>query len=141
MARPRKQPAEQRVTRLTTRVTPAELAHVEHQARTAGLTAAEFLRRLALGATVISRRPRGDDAMLVELNRIGVNINQLARAANSGMPPASADLRAALAQLHRVLQALHRCEGGPPLASGGIDAGQGAGDLRGDGVGGLGHGP
>jgi hypothetical protein len=49
--------------------------------------------------------------------------------------------RAALAQLHRVLEALHRCEGGPPLASGGIDAGQGAGDLRGDGAGGLDRGP
>jgi hypothetical protein len=111
MARPRKQPTEQRVTRLTTRVTLAELAHVERQAFAAGLTAAEFLRRLALGATVTPRRPRADDALLVELNRIGVNINQLARAANSGAPPASAALRAALAQLRGVLEALHRGAG------------------------------
>ena len=126
MARPRKQPAEQRGTRLTTRVTQAELAHVERQASAVGLTAAEFLRRLALGATVAPRRPRSDDALLVELNRLGVNINQLARAANSGMPPASADLRAALAQLRGTLEALHRCEAAPSPASGGIDAGQGS---------------
>jgi hypothetical protein len=135
MARPRKQPAEQRVTRLTTRVTLAELA----QASAAGLTAAEFLRRL--GATVTPRRPRADDALLVELNRIGVNINQLARAANSGMPPASADLRAALAQLRGVLEALHRREASPTSAPGSINAGQGAGSPRGDGMGGLCRGP
>lgn len=59
MACPCKQPAKQRVTHLpTAHVTLAELAHVERQAIAAGLTAAESLRRLALGATVASCRAR-----------------------------------------------------------------------------------
>jgi alkylhydroperoxidase family enzyme len=106
MARPRKQLAEQRATRLTARVTPAELAQVEAQALAAGLTSAEFVRRCVMGGQVMARRSRIEDAAIVELIRVGNNLNQMARATNSGHPPASAELRAALDQLRSVLERL-----------------------------------
>ena len=112
----------QRTTRLPCpRVTLAELAHVERQALTAGLATVEFVRRLVLGMRVAPRRLRIEDAAIVELIHVGNNLNQMARATNSGNPPASAELRAALAQLRGVLERLHR-----------LDADDGAGE-RGDG--------
>ena len=107
MSRPRKQPAEKRSLRLpAASVTPAEFAEVERQASVAGLSAPEFVRRCVLGRQVAPRRARTDEAMLVELNRIGVNINQMARATNAGRPPASTELQAALAKLRAVLEEL-----------------------------------
>lgn len=107
MARPSKHPAEQRSVRLPSpRVTPAELAFVERQAITAGLASPDYIRRLALGRHVAPRRSRIDDAMLLELNRIGVNINQMARAINSGHAPITAELRGALAALRALLEQL-----------------------------------
>ena len=131
MTRPRKQPAEQRLTRLPCpRVTPAELAHVERQAITAGLSAAEFVRRAALGVSIAPRRSRSDDALLVELNRIGVNLNQMARATNSGRPPLAGELLAALAELRSALEKLHRSEREAEAACGQIDADSSAGETR-----------
>jgi hypothetical protein len=87
MARPRKQPVEQRSARLpTARVTLAELADVERQALTAGLATAEFVRRCVLGREIIARRSRIEDAAIVELIRVGNNLHQMARATNSGHP-------------------------------------------------------
>ena len=107
MARPRKHPAEQRSARLpNARVTPAELADVERQALTAGLATAEFVRRCVLGQQIIARRSRIEDAAIVELIRVGNNLNQMARATNSGHPPGSAELRAALDQLRSMLERL-----------------------------------
>ena len=106
MARPRKQSAEQRLARLNARVTPVELAYVEGQALAAGICASEFVRRAALGQRIAPRRTRSIDAVLVELSRIGVNINQMARATNSGRPPASAELHTALTELRSVLEKL-----------------------------------
>ena len=131
MTRPRKQPAEQRLARLPCpRVTPAELAYVEQQAITAGLGAAEFVRCCALGVSIVPRRSRSDDALLVELNRIGVNLNQMARATNSGRPPLAGELRAALAELHDALIRLHRSEWKAEPACGQIDVDGGAAETR-----------
>lgn len=85
MARPKKQPHERRTERFNLRFTVAELAHVEQQARAAGLDPTEYLRRRALGYTVPAAPARRTDPALVsELNRIGVNVNQLARAVHTG---------------------------------------------------------
>ena len=132
MARPRKQPAEQRSVRMPCpRVTPAELAHVEAQALAAGLATADFVRRLVLGIRVAPRRSRIENAAIVELIRVGNNLNQMARATNSGHPPASADLRAALGVLRGVLERLHQSDcGGEPQADT-IDASRDAGSPAG----------
>ena len=123
MSRPRKQPAEKRSLRLpAASVTPAEFAEVERQASVVGLSAPEFVRRCVLGRRIAPRRTHSDDAILVELNRIGVNINQMARATNSGRPPLAGDLRAALAALLRTLERLHQSECRPQPEFGKIDA-------------------
>lgn len=86
MARPKKLADERREHRHNLRFTLAEKLHIESQAMAAGLDVAEYLRRRAVGYTVPpapSRRGH-DPALISELNRIGVNVNQLARAVHRG---------------------------------------------------------
>lgn len=85
MARPKKQPHETRDQRFNLRLTLAEIDHVRAQAAAAGLDPHEYARRRALGHAVPPAPQRGSDPALVsELNRIGVNVNQLARATHRG---------------------------------------------------------
>lgn len=80
MGRPRKDEHEQRSDRTSVRFTTAEKAFVEEQAARAGMVPADFIRRRALGQPVQASPRRADASMLSELHRIGVNVNQLARA-------------------------------------------------------------
>ena len=85
MARPKKAPEEQRAARVPhARLTIAELALIEREAAAAGLDRAEFTRRRLLGQRVTPSRVIADERLLVEINRIGVNLNQIAKAANLG---------------------------------------------------------
>ena len=85
MARPTKQDHEKRSETARFRVTLAEREHIRAQAEAAGLTEAEYLRRRTLGYRVPPAPSRSADPALVsELNRIGVNVNQLARASHRG---------------------------------------------------------
>ena len=85
MARPTKQEHEKRTARLpAARVTLAELAYVQEQAANAELSLTDYIRTLALHEEVKPARTPVEDSLLVELNRIGVNINQVAHAANVG---------------------------------------------------------
>ena len=85
MARPRKPEAERRSRTIGVRVTTAEAAEIAERAGAARMTRGGYMRCRALGqpireATVhrLGARERG------ELHRIGVNLNQIARALNSG---------------------------------------------------------
>jgi uncharacterized protein (DUF1778 family) len=72
------------------RATAEEYAAVENEAENAGLTRSSYVREKLLAApkTRSRRRVRADVAalakLIAELNRIGGNINQIARAANYG---------------------------------------------------------
>lgn len=79
MARPKKQPDEQRLSSVRADLTLAEKAFVQEQAATAGLSEAEYTRRRVLGVTVRPAPRRADASMVAELNRVGINVNQLAR--------------------------------------------------------------
>lgn len=91
MARPTKLAHEKREHRHNLRFTTAEIAHIAEQAARAQLPVTDYLRARATGHVVASPRS-GVDAQLVhqlnalgqELKAIGNNVNQLARAANSG---------------------------------------------------------
>jgi hypothetical protein len=103
MARPSKHEHEKRSETARFRVTLAEREHIRAQAEAAGIGEAEYLRRRALGYQVPPAPARSADPALVsELNRIGVNVNQLARAAHRGSEftrywrDVGADLRAVL---------------------------------------------
>jgi len=86
MARPRKLVHEKRDRRFNLRLTPAELAHLHLQAQRAGLNPHEYARRRALGHALVVNggAQKADPALVSELNRVGVNVNQLARATNMG---------------------------------------------------------
>ena len=64
------------------RVTPAERERIERKAYGSYRTVSRYLRDCALGKKIIV--VPGVDALADELRRIGVNLNQIARAVNSG---------------------------------------------------------
>lgn len=86
MARPEKDPNEKLSEVVRLRLTVAEHEHVRAQADAAGVTVSDYLRRRAVGYRVPEGggRRAGDPAIVSELNRIGVNVNQLARAVHRG---------------------------------------------------------
>ena len=100
MARPRKAPEEKRDKALNPRLTTAELAEIEANARALGITPGDFMRRCSLRyslpATLAMQR---QNAMLrTEFTRATVNLNQIARHLNAGGGRSAA--------LERELQAL-----------------------------------
>ncbi|MDP4026623.1 plasmid mobilization relaxosome protein MobC [Methylobacterium sp. NEAU 140] len=104
MGRPTKADADRRTMQLPpVRVTEAEFAAVSRQAAAAGLSVTDYLRQLTLTGRAVPRRGAVDDRLLVELNRIGVNLNQVARSANAG-DPVTAELGGVIARLHGVLE-------------------------------------
>lgn len=104
MARPAKAAEESRTERLPDlRVTPAERAFVEAQAmRARARSVSDYCRAAILRQQVRARLTAPTDALLVELNRIGVNLNQIAKGFNGGrgLPP---DFPHVLARLDRAL--------------------------------------
>lgn len=103
MARPTKQPHERRSERFNLRFTIAELAHIEQQARTAGIDPTEYLRRRALGYEVPPAPRRADASLVSELNRVGQNVNQIARNLNSDRSERQ-EVDVVLAELRGVLE-------------------------------------
>ena len=104
MGRPRKAPEERRDERLPApRVTSDELGFVVQQANAAGIDMAEFIRRRALGRRVAPARAVADDRLLLEINRIGVNLNQISRAAHLGKT-LEGKLATALDELHAAMK-------------------------------------
>lgn len=99
----RKDPHELRDRRLPhARLTTPELDYVTAQAAAAGLTTAEFARRRVLGRKVAPPRSMADASLVYELNRVGVLLNQIARAIHRDRPE-QMDLAAALADVRAVL--------------------------------------
>lgn len=89
--RPRKQEGERRTNQLPpVRVTDAELAHLENAASASGVSVTEYRRDLYLSGGKPKRAKKSQplikllSQLLVELNRIGNNLNQIARQINRG---------------------------------------------------------
>lgn len=92
---PRREP---RSRRLEIRVTDSELAAIDAAAKRAGMTRTAYIVAAATGAdvspVVVDVEPLRQTAR--KWSGVASNINQLARAANSGRLAADAELRAAL---------------------------------------------
>lgn len=89
------------------RLTPGELAVIRGKAHAAGLPVSTYLRRVALGKRVRARRGQVDRDAIYHLSKIGNNLNQLARAANTaGQVVAVELLEEALGELREVLDEL-----------------------------------
>ncbi len=102
MARPTKTDLERRTEQVKIRLTLSEVEHLRALADTAGLSLAAFVRRRAMSLPVQPASSRIDVQLLTELNRIGVNVNQLARATNSRRDFAG-DWQAIAEELSRLL--------------------------------------
>ena len=100
--RPRKPDAERRRHVLRVRYNDAELQRVETKARDTGVSVSEYIRGATLGMKL---SPKANAATRHELRRIGINLNQLARAAHRGTMPAE-PLSAALGALDATLRRL-----------------------------------
>lgn len=66
------------------RLTQKESIIIEEKAKDSGLTISEYIRRAAIGKTIKKRRNLDSDKILYQLAKIGGNLNQLAKNANSG---------------------------------------------------------
>ena len=89
------------------RVTEAEAEELRERAQAARLSMGAYLRRRGLGqrVRVVAERRLGA-AELRELNRIGVNLNQMARALNSRAVSSPAETQAAVERVGELVAKL-----------------------------------
>jgi len=86
MARPKKEIAERQDKRFpTVRCTATELADLYAKSHKAQLTLSEFIRRSSLKGKIIIKKSVDpmNFSLIHELNKIGTNLNQIAKKANS----------------------------------------------------------
>lgn len=109
-----------RDTHLTIRLTKEERAAIDEAAEAAGLAAGSYARRQLIGAGAprAVKRARSDRAELVRLlaqfGRVGSNLNQIARKANSGEDVNTSALAAALGNLDTMRDAVMQALGRAP---------------------------
>ena len=85
MTRPRLAPELRRSRTIGVRVTAAEAAAIGERAASSRMTAAAYMRRRSLGRPVrVTAVHRLAAEERVELQRIGANLNQVARALHAG---------------------------------------------------------
>lgn len=65
------------------RLTDNEKNHLQRQAANAGLKMEPFIRKLIMGVNISPRPPSNIVNLIREVNRIGNNINQIAKKINS----------------------------------------------------------
>ena len=84
MARPKMDPTERRTAQLGLRLSPVELASIQERADKAGMNVTDFARAAALSRKLPSAPASTVDfETRAELRRIGVNLNQIAKALNA----------------------------------------------------------
>ena len=87
MARPRKKLDEIKLFQINLRVTLNEQVQLEEIAKANGLNLVEYIRRRALQKQLPKFTIPGlQRDLLIELSRIGNNINQMSKKANQGNP-------------------------------------------------------
>lgn len=84
MAAPKKDPDQKRSEVARARVTLAEKERVIANAQTAGMTETNFIRARILGEVIRSSNQSVDPALVHAINRVGNNVNQLARSVHRG---------------------------------------------------------
>lgn len=118
MGRPKKQPSEKRTVSIPVMWTAAERARLLADVEKYGLPSlSELIRQRSLtGRVVVKQTTELAAADRVELNRLGVNLNQIARHLNEAGAdslPALAEIEADLrAALERINLTLLRVDGG-----------------------------
>lgn len=80
----RKDEADRRIHHVSTYLTQDEFLRFEARWRASGATKAAFVRAALSGAPPRARPSGARRELIAELNRIGVNLNQLTKAVNAG---------------------------------------------------------
>ena len=112
MARPTKAPEEKRTAKFPpVRVTEAEILHLHEQAQTVHLSLSEFIRQRVLSGRITPPRSPSQTSLITELNKIGVNLNQIARQVNRGRDHDPHHLDHVLHQLTTALEKAARSYG------------------------------
>lgn len=101
--RPIKLEHEKRSEQVKTRFTIAEIDHLRASANTAGLNLADYVRRCSLQMRIIEKNGGPTPQVISELNKIGINLNQIARALNAYKQPVPLYLAEAIAKLDQIL--------------------------------------
>jgi hypothetical protein len=125
MARPRKDDEIRRSAYFAVRLTPAEREALFAEAGRLAISPTELARqRLTRGRVLVQEHPQLDPRQVFELGKIGVNLNQIARALNSRQNINPATIEAGIDELKALIAAILRP--GEPLpisGDGGADAG------------------
>lgn len=101
----RKPDADARRLVLRIYLTPDERAHIEACVqRSGGLTMGDFVRRLIMNYRIPSARHADQAELVRQLQKVGTNLNQLARAANSGHTIEPTGLQATIDELRGLLR-------------------------------------
>lgn len=110
--RPKLPAAKKRSAQLHVLLTPAERDRVKEWAASTGLSVSDYVRRRTLGKPIA---PRVDLVARRELNAIGTNLNQIARAANqAGQVELAHEARAVYEEVMRAVRALDLPPVDPP---------------------------
>lgn len=105
--RPKKDPEEKRSKLLKSYVTPEEYDLITLRCALADMSISDFLRSLALDQEIdTSANPEELKKIRAELGKIGSNINQIARAVNSGEEFDEARLKKLAAWLVQTIEEL-----------------------------------
>lgn len=107
MSRPTKHQSERQASRITVRMPEDTYMTIASQATRHGRTVAQYVRDLIVDRNLPTPSDAGitkmDPLLFAELRRIGNNVNQIAHAVNSGLPP---ELQNAYRQADRLLSLL-----------------------------------
>lgn len=109
MARPKVSPSEKRSLKITFRVTEKQRQRLLILAEACGTTPGDLVRtKIFKGHFPATPLAKIDEDTYIELKKIGVNLNQLTRHANSGKFPFGIDktLAALLRQEEKILRLL-----------------------------------
>lgn len=80
-----------------------EFSYLEKQAEIAGLKKEPYIRKLIMGDEIRPRPPDEYYKILKEINAVGVNINQIARIANSERHISSAGINEAVKMVGQIM--------------------------------------
>ena len=92
---------------LSVRLTAEEREHLDRLARESGLSLSNVIRSCINRTEIRQRQPAEINDLYREINRIGVNINQIARSVNAGIATAE-DARYGLHLLGRVYDLMYQ---------------------------------
>ena len=91
---------------LSVRLTAEEREHLDRLAKESGLSLSNVIRSCINRTEIRQRQPAEINDLYREINRIGVNINQIARSVNAGIATAE-DAKYGLHLLDRVYDLMH----------------------------------